>query len=65
MKRKYCWISTTASEDGLTLVVRHRHASEAEAKYFSETDATGRGGYEGPVPIDMYPVGKVVELDVE
>jgi len=60
MKREYVWISTNANEAGTIAVVMAHHKTAEQAKSFSASVAGG--GYEGPVPKDMYPVGKEIAL---
>lgn len=55
MRREYIWISTKAVGDVATVMAHHK--SRDSAKQFA--DACGDGaGYEGPVPKDLYPIGK-------
>ncbi len=58
MKRDYTWISTN-SADGKTFVVMAHHKTAALARDYAERFP--HGGYEGPVPKDMYPIGKTLE----
>lgn len=60
MKREYVWISTNANEAGTVAVVMAHHKTADQAKQFSA--GVSNGGYEGPVPKDMYPVGKEIKL---
>lgn len=60
MKREYVWISTNANEAGTVAVVMAHHKTAEQAKQFAAT--VPNGGYEGPVPKDMYPVGKEIVL---
>lgn len=56
MNRKYVWIAYTIESDEVTARVR------AVAKTREELTDMG-DVIEGPVPADMYPIGKVFNLD--
>lgn len=60
MSREYVWISTNANDAGTVAVVTAHHKTAEQAKEFA--DGVANGGYEGPVPRDMYPVGKEIAL---
>lgn len=60
MKRRYVWIVTVAAEDGKTARVLSHHETQSEAR--ARQLFLDFGGYEGPVPVDLYPVGKVFPL---
>ena len=54
--RRYTWIATTTDAAGTHATVLSHHATSREA--FEAQRELPHGGYEGPVPVDMYPVGK-------
>ena len=59
MNRKYVYIVTTA-ESGVATVVQHCKDA-AEAMQASAPLPTG--GCEGPVPLDLYPIGKTFNIE--
>lgn len=60
MQSTHCWIVTQASHDGKTAeVVAHRLTQEDAEE---TANHVWNGGFEGPVPIAMYPIGKVFPL---
>lgn len=62
MQRKYVWIVTKQTADGASARVVFRADSMEEARKRSEFKG---GNFEGPVPSDMYPLGKIIELETE
>ena len=52
-------MESTNSADGKTFVVMAHHKTAALARDYAERFP--HGGYEGPVPKDMYPIGKTLE----
>lgn len=58
--RKYVWIVTRTNEAGVDAVVVSHHETRDSAQQKSKF--VNFGGYEGPVPADLYPVGKVFTL---
>lgn len=60
MARKYVWI-VTKCEDGKTATVAWHAKTAEDAKSVSE--GLEFGSYEGPVPLDMYPIGKTFAVE--
>lgn len=60
MKREYVWISTKVIDDGRVATVMAHHKTAKQAEQFAATVECG--GWEGPVPKDMYPIGKAWSL---
>ena len=58
---KYVWIVTQANETGTEATVVRQLERAAQAQQVSSH--MDHGGYEGPVPASMYPVGKVFSLE--
>jgi hypothetical protein len=54
--RRYTWIATASDAAGTHATVLSHHTTSREA--FEAQRHLPHGGYEGPVPVDMYPVGK-------
>ncbi len=56
----HCWIVYQTNEEGTEATVTHQFERQAQAQQRSVH--MPYGGYEGPVPIAMYPIGKVFPL---
>lgn len=55
--RAYVWIVTQYA-DGITATVVRQCQTRAEAETVAMRSTMADVGFEGPVPADMYPIGK-------
>ncbi len=62
MARKYVWIVTRCSDGKTVEVVRQCETMQGARATSNLMDYCG---FEGPVPADMYPVGKTWPVDGE
>jgi len=60
--RAYVWIVTQCTDGKTAKVVRHSESMGAARHCASILDY---GNFEGPVPLDMYPIGKTFRVDGE
>ena len=56
MQRKYVWIAYTVEADGVTATVQYI------GKRRADVDNLIGLAFEGPVPADIYPLGKTFKL---
>lgn len=60
MQRKYGWIVTQCLDGKTAKVVRHCKTLDEARRVGS---ALSGGNWEGPSPLDMYPVGKEFAIE--
>ena len=62
MQRKYVWIVTQCLDGKTAKVVQHCKTLDAARRIGSGLDG---GNWEGPSPLDMYPIGKTFAIETE
>jgi hypothetical protein len=60
MARKYVWIVTKCEDGKTATVVWHAKTMEDARKVASGLDF---GNFEGPCPVDLYPIGKTFSVE--